>query len=968
MHKSLFFVVLFSALAIMANAAVTAVTPTDSDKDGFLEIDSPGKLLGFANLVNGGTQTAKAKLTKNIDFNDTWTSIGTSGKPFKGTFDGQGFKISGLKYDNNSNTNYIGLFGSINGATIKNVGVTSSSITGGNYVGGLVGYAQGTTSITNSSFQGTSVTGKNYVGGLVGYVASGTVTIDGCYNMGTVTAKPKEWYEYVGGSYNAGGLVGVISSKVNEVSISNSFNSGSISNGGFSFFGTLENDALTTSTGNKINVDNCYTTGKSTSQYNGNGATSKSSVDEVIEALQETDPNSSWATDESGNVVVKTVVDLSKESGCVTVKDYALTVSFKTAEAQKFYSDGAIFTGSFDRSSVTGTELCPVSGLSASKANGKLIVTVDASADELLLPSNLTKADSVIFNRGFEAGVYSTVMFPFTKPLDKFSGAQFFTFTGVAYNTVLQEWEARFDEVTEGDISANTPYLVLPSSSNITISGEVTFSTSGSRLVKVGNWEFRGVYSFKKWEEGDAELGRAYGFAAKSKTVNGIDINAGDIVKAAAGASIRNSRGYMLYNPSTARPQVSGVDGAPAMKFMPEATESIEAQVIKLAVNSSNNSVVDLSWTEPVCYELNDIGGNGMGVNLRIAADVEFFYNGKIYKGDGKATFKKNQLSDKTVLFCAIKGVALDGGVATIDGDAIEQLVIPPNFSATSVVLKRTFDANVSSTIVLPFSFTVGTVDATFYTFNGVKQDSTSEDTSKYVATWKGVEAGTVMDADTPLGFKSSVATSSITFENVTISPTFTCSESVCTSKSVVTESVGNWDFNGTYNFRYFSETGEVGKAYGYASKAKTVDESEIAAGQFVKAGENAKIRPMRAYLIYKPKQLGRPCLDGALCAPEAASSVELPSSIDVRFIEPKFRLIDPSGLPSKNKDSASVVSDEFDTTLFDDGFLKIQKKRVMFAPRKSSDAWFDMKGRRHNGKPTAKGTYYNNGKRVIIK
>ena len=31
-------------------------------------------------------------------------------------------------------------------------------------------------------------------------------------------------------------------------------------------------------------------------------------------------------------------------------------------------------------------------------------------------------------------------------------------------------------------------------------------------------------------------------------------------------------------------------------------------------------------------------------------------------------------------------------------------------------------------------------------------------------------------------------------------------------------------------------------------------------------------------------------------------------------------------------------------------------------------DRWFDLKGRRLNSRPTAKGTYYNNGKRFVIR
>jgi hypothetical protein len=32
------------------------------------------------------------------------------------------------------------------------------------------------------------------------------------------------------------------------------------------------------------------------------------------------------------------------------------------------------------------------------------------------------------------------------------------------------------------------------------------------------------------------------------------------------------------------------------------------------------------------------------------------------------------------------------------------------------------------------------------------------------------------------------------------------------------------------------------------------------------------------------------------------------------------------------------------------------------------TDAWYDLQGRRFSGKPTAKGLYINNGKKVVIK
>ena len=51
-----------------------------------------------------------------------WDPIGTATKPFTGSLNGDGYKITGL-WINRTGDNYVGLFGYIDGATIENVGV-----------------------------------------------------------------------------------------------------------------------------------------------------------------------------------------------------------------------------------------------------------------------------------------------------------------------------------------------------------------------------------------------------------------------------------------------------------------------------------------------------------------------------------------------------------------------------------------------------------------------------------------------------------------------------------------------------------------------------------------------------------------------------------------------------------------------------------------------------------------------------
>ena len=186
----------------------------------------------LAEKVNSGTTYEKTyfKQTADIDLNnEPWTPIGTvinngkDAKPFKGTFDGDGYKITNLKVTGNSNN--AGLFGYTQDATIKNCNVTGE-VKGFNDVGGIVGNADGKTQILSCSFRG-DVTGEDsYIGGIAG---SARGTIKNCYALADVTARDRIAGGIAGGTYNltiencyyggdvlaknyAGGIAGVMDS------------------------------------------------------------------------------------------------------------------------------------------------------------------------------------------------------------------------------------------------------------------------------------------------------------------------------------------------------------------------------------------------------------------------------------------------------------------------------------------------------------------------------------------------------------------------------------------------------------------------------------------------------------------------------------------------------------------------------------------------------------------------------------
>ena len=167
-----------------ANATVSASTATawgiDGGADGSAAkpyvISRCAELDLLATNVNGGNdyESQYFVLANDIAYNpngvdangENYTAIGDyHSHPFKGTFDGQGYTISGIRI--NSGNNYQGLFSYIENGTVKNITLADASITGYDYVGGIASMNNGT--IENCLVIGTSVrtTKDNGNGGVI---------------------------------------------------------------------------------------------------------------------------------------------------------------------------------------------------------------------------------------------------------------------------------------------------------------------------------------------------------------------------------------------------------------------------------------------------------------------------------------------------------------------------------------------------------------------------------------------------------------------------------------------------------------------------------------------------------------------------------------------------------------------------------------------------------------------------------
>ena len=303
--------------AFMAKCTVTVtdVNKPAQAEDGYYEIATAGQLKWFADEVNSGKPELNARLTADIDLRGVcsaaapWTPIGdrANNRDYRGTFDGQNHKITGLYLENkgsftNGNSYYTALFGLCDGAAIKNVSVYGEAKAITRYVAGIVGRACGvstkrtctienchnyvtlTGEPTNDEIYGhagvvasaqdavirgcsnnADITGyEGYTGGIVAVTSYGTTTIENCWNTGAILLRG--WQHQFRG---VGGIVGNASAAVN---ITNCYNAGAIS-----FYyktqkiqqaaGGIVGLAGESSHASTITLTNCYATGTVSGQF-----------------------------------------------------------------------------------------------------------------------------------------------------------------------------------------------------------------------------------------------------------------------------------------------------------------------------------------------------------------------------------------------------------------------------------------------------------------------------------------------------------------------------------------------------------------------------------------------------------------------------------------------------------------------------------------------------------------------------
>jgi hypothetical protein len=144
--------------------------------------------------------------TTDLALTGVWTPIGPAGAGFNGTYDGDGHTLTGLFVDQTAVGAYKGLFGLLDGATVRNLTISGGTIIGisSNY-GVLAGSAFGGTLIVGVQIVNSSVSttggGNEYLGGVVGVIDGATIRDTHVSGLSIAIA---------GSSDHIGGIVGAM--------------------------------------------------------------------------------------------------------------------------------------------------------------------------------------------------------------------------------------------------------------------------------------------------------------------------------------------------------------------------------------------------------------------------------------------------------------------------------------------------------------------------------------------------------------------------------------------------------------------------------------------------------------------------------------------------------------------------------------------------------------------------------------
>ena len=463
-------------------------------------------------LAPDGFSGKTVKLGTSIESSEM---AGTSGHPFKGTFDGQG---NTLTFNLQASKGHSAPFHYTDGATISNLHV-EGTITGGDNtsLGGLVGYAVGNITISNchvSTQISTTHSGAAFHGGVIAFWYDSNVacTVTGCVYDGLIY-NPNE----ADATTYCRGFIGNLFGSNLTVTFTDCLYAPAAYGTGKNTLGDECNTFVYPNSSPTYNMTNCYYTSILGNRQGRPAATATVAPD-----------NLGKATTDHGMV--------------------------------KGYENGFLYNGNY----YTPKYGDAVVEYRFNDWNERADVTINGTGNNLV-GVNITEAvgniKSVTYNRPFNVAQAATVILPFNYICNGNEGGKFYGFKEVVYDEDLHKWVCTMVEpgnTAVTTLTANTPYLFMPDDAttmtfpnivNMT-GGVVTLQTTTANEGVYGGattdaaWNFHGSYKGKSW----AVASNDYGFAAQSgEAAGGEAVEAGQFVRFAPGAFIKPMRCYLSY-------------------------------------------------------------------------------------------------------------------------------------------------------------------------------------------------------------------------------------------------------------------------------------------------------------------------------------------------------------------------------------------------------------------------------------
>ena len=783
-----------------------------------------------------------------FDGENNHTPIGTSSNSFRGTFDGDGHTISGIRI--NTSANYQGLFGylgSESSTMVKNVTLTNSTITGQYFVGGIVGNCFiGTIQncrVESSVTIGAYADNANNHGGIVG-TAFNYTTVKGCYSAATVTNNGKSNCKYYGG------IVGYINNSDGNT-VKNCLCTGttieSDSNKGAIVGSNNNNDALANNY-----YYNCTVSGATTNIGTGDGDQDGARQARTV-TLGENIALSGTQTayDVSGLTAIGTTALSYNDGNTTTIySGEGQTVSLTHADREGYTFSGFTTTaGTIDGSTLT----MPASDVTVSSEFSVIDFADDGHSGD-------SEADAYIIYNKDQLDMLATRV----NSGDNYSYQKFFKLGA--------------DITYDGTENNYTPIGTSSNSFRGTFDGD-GHTVSGIRINTSA--DYQGLFGY---------LGGSG--IVKNVTLTNSTITANDRVGGIAGYN----GGHTVQN---CRVESTVTIGAYSSAYYHGGIVGINDSQIIGSISSatvSHNGHTGCSYFGAIA------GSNNSTIRecLAIGATVSAYSYRGVIAGRNSGTLANNYYYNCTVSVATTNIGTGISGINTIDvsdndgavqASAIlsETETVPTVLSGT-VVFRREFTGGKASTVIFPFAHEKGT-EGTYYTFSGVAYDGVE---GKWKATMTEHE-GSTLTANTPYLFvpAGTEAHAPVLFHGT------------AGYDAAGTTDVTDWSFKGVYETKTWT-AGDVGNDYGFAATSgKAVDGvTDVNAGDFVKLAAGAWIRPMRSYLTYTGG--GNP-----FAGARRSATADLPSRISVILVSANGETTEISDALRLN-DKGQMTNDNF--------------------------------------------------------